>query len=103
MKSSSSVSVALVARDDDLTVVRLRLCETADRVAYEEHQIEVGVALMTVANAMDTPLPGNLHRLGNLRVYAGDNLYMVKPNRMRFWTRSAARVDAEQIVVDLWH
>ena len=103
MKSSSSVSVALVARDDDLTVVRLRLCETADRVAYEEHQIEVGEALMTVANAMDTPLPGNLHRLGNLRVYAGDNLYMVKPNRMRFWTRSAARVDAEQIVVDLWH
>lgn len=99
----SSVSVALIARDDDLTVVRLRLCATADRAAYEEQQIELGKALATVAEAVDTPLPGNLHRLGNLRVYAGDDLYMVKPNRMRFWTRSAARVDAERIVVDLWH
>lgn len=99
----SSVSVALIVRNDDLTVVRLRLCATADRVAYEEQQLKLGEALATVANALDTPLPGNLHRLGNLRVYAGDDLYMVKPNRMRFWTRSAARVDAERIVVDLWH
>lgn len=99
----NSVSVALIARSDDLSVVRLRLCAVADRVAYEEHHLELGRALATVAKAMDKPLPGNLHRLGNLRVYAGDDMYMVKPNRTRFWTRSAARVDAEQIVVDLWH
>ena len=98
-----SVNVAVIARNEDLTVVRLRLCATADRVAYEEQDLALGEALATVAKAMDNPLPGNLHRLGNLRVYAGDDLYMVKPNRMRFWTRSAARVDAEQIVVDLWH
>ena len=99
----NSVSVALIASGDDLSVVRLRLCTVADRVAYEEHHLELGRALAMVAKAMDKPLPGNLHRLGSLRVYAGDDLYMVKPNRMRFWTRSAARVDAEQIVVDLWH
>lgn len=98
-----SVNVAVIARNEDLTVVRLRLCATADRATYEEHDVEVGQALATVAEAMDKPLPGNLHRLGNLRVYSGHDLYLVKPNRMRFWTRSAARVDAEQIAVDLWH
>ena len=98
-----SVNVAVIARNEDLTVVRLRLCATADRAAYEEHDVEVGQALATVAKAIDNPLPGNLHRLGNLRVYSGHDLYLVKPNRMRFWTRSAARVDAEQIAVDLWH
>ena len=102
MEPDNGISVTLIARSRDLAVVRLRLC-AADRVAYEEQQIKLGEVLSTVANAMDTPLPGNLHRLGNLRVYAGDDLYMVKPNRMRFWTRSAARVDAEQIVADLWH
>ena len=62
----SSVSVALIARNDDLTVVRLRPCTTSDRAAYEEQQLELGEALATVANAMDTPLPGNLHRLGKI-------------------------------------
>ena len=103
MEPGNSVNVALIARNEDLTVARLRLCATADRVAYEEQDLALGEALATVADAMDNPLPGNLHRLGNLRVYSGDDLYMVKPNRMRFWTRSAARADAEQIVVDLWH
>ena len=103
MEEGSSVNVAVIARNEDLIVVRLRLCATADRTAYEEQDLTLGEALATVAETMDNPLPGNLHRLGNLRVYAGDDLYLVKPNRMRFWTRSAARADAEQIVVDLWH
>ena len=103
IEPGNSVNVAVISRNEDLTVVRLRMCATADRTAYEEQDVELGRALATVAEEMDNPLPGNLHRLGNLRVYAGNDLYMVKPNRMRFWTRSAARVDAEQIVVDLWH
>ena len=103
IEPGNSVNVAVISRNEDLTVVRLRMCATSDRTAYEEQDVELGRALATVAEEMDNPLPGNLHRLGNLRVYAGNDLYMVKPNRMRFWTRSAARVDAEQIVVDLWH
>ena len=102
MEPDSGISVALVACNEDLTVVRLRLCAAADRMPYEEQPLALGEALKAVAEAVDTPLPGNLHRLGNLRVYAGDDLYMVKPNRMRFWTRSAARADADEIVVDLW-
>ena len=102
MEQGNSVNVSVIARDDDLTVVRLRLCTTAARRAYDEEHLALGKALKTVADAMDTPLPGNIHRLGNLRVYSGDDLYMVKPNRMRFWTRSAARADAEEIVIDLW-
>ena len=97
------ISVALVARNDDLTVVRLRLCSLESWAEYEEQDLPLGEALAAVSTAMNTELPGNLYQLGNLRVYAGDDLYLVKPNRMRFWTRTAALVDAEQIVVDLWH
>ena len=97
------ISVALISRDDDLAVVRLRLSSRSEWAEYEEQDLPLGGALAAVSTAMNAELPGNLHQLGNLRVYAGDDLYMVKPNRMRFWTRTAARVDAEQIVVDLWH
>lgn len=103
IEPGNSVNVAVISSNEDLTVVRLRMCTTVERTAYEEQDVALGQALATVAEVMDNPLPGNLHRLGILRVYAGDDLYMVKPNKMRFWTRSAARVDAEQIVVDLWH
>ena len=106
-ESDRKISVTLISGrqcdHDDLAVVRLRLCSCQESTEYEEQDLPLSEALAAVSMAMNTELPGNLYQLGSLRVYAGDDLYLVKPNRMRFWTRTAALVDAEQIVVDLWH
>ena len=102
MESATRISVALVACDSDYAVLRLRLSSSADWAEYSETGGDVGACLAQVARAATATLPGNLQRIPDLRVYSGDDLYLVKPNKMRFWTRSAAREDTEQIVVDLW-
>ena len=100
-EAGSRVSVALVARSDDLAVLRLRLCSTEDWVEYTEESNEIGKLLADIARESNTELPGNIHQVSNLRMYAGDDMYMVKPNSMRFWMRTAAQEDAEQVVVDI--
>ena len=102
MEPGRRVSVSLIACDNDLVVAKLHLCAAEDWAEYSEQRLALGEALARVSRAMDCALPGNLHQLGSLRVYTGDDLYLVKPNRMRFWTRSAARADAEDILIDLW-
>ena len=101
MEADSRVSVALVASNHDLTVLRLRLCSTQDWAEYKEESNEVGKLLADVARESNTELPGNIYQVSNLRMYAGDDMYMVKPNSLRFWMRSAAQDDAEQVVVDV--
>ena len=100
-EGDSRVSVALVARNHDLAVLRLRLCSTQDWAEYTEESNEIGALLTDVARESNTELPGNIHQVSNLRMYAGDDMYMVKPNSLRFWMRSAAQDDAEQVVVDI--
>ena len=102
MEPGRRVSVSLIAENKDLVVAKLHLCAAEDWAEYSEQRIALGEALARVSRAMDRPLPGNLHQLGNLGVYTGQDLYLVKPNRMRFWTRSAARADAEDILDDVW-
>ena len=100
-EAGSRVSVALVASSHDLAVLRIRLCSTKDWAEYTEEPNEVGRALVDIARKSDTELPGNIHQVSNLRMYAGDDMYMVKPNSLRFWIRTAALDDAEQVVVDI--
>ena len=100
-EADSQVSVALVASSHDLAVLRLRLCSTKDWAEYTEEPNEVGKLLAVVARESNTELPGNIHQVSNLRMYAGDDMYMVKPNSLRFWMRTAAQDDADQVVVDV--
>ena len=93
--------MALVARSHDLAVLRLRLCSIQDWAEYTEEPNEVGKLLVDIAQKSGTELPGNIHQVSNLRMYAGDDMYMVKPNSLRFWMRTAAHDDAEQVVVDI--
>ena len=102
MEPGRRVSVSLIAENKDLVVAKLHLCAAEDWAEYSEQDLPLGEALARVSRAMVRPLPGNLHQLGILGVYTGQDLYLVKPNRMRFWTRSAARADAEDILDDVW-
>lgn len=42
----------------------------------------------------------NLHEQRNLRLYNGDEVFMVRPNETRYWTRTAAINDADAILDD---
>ena len=104
MNPGKRINAALVARSEDLAIIRLRQVSPDKRESYvEEAGGPVGDVLAGISRKIDDGLPGNLQQMPDLRVYAGDDMYLVKPNRKRFWMRSSALVDAERIAIDLRH
>ena len=104
MNPGKRASAALVARNDNLAIIRLRQISPGREAGYvEETDNQVGDVLAEISRAIGDELPGNLQQMPDLRVYANEDIYLVKPNRKRFWMRSCALVDAERIVIDLRH
>ena len=101
-QDGTHIAASIIARNQDHIVLKLRLCSQEDWTAYEDSASDLGAALTRLAEVTKEGLSWNLQRVPDLRVYEGDNLYLVKPNKLRFWTRTAARVDAEEILLDLW-
>lgn len=104
MNPGRRINAALVACNDDLAIIRLRQVPPSQQADYvEEASGPVGDVLARISREIDDELPGNLQQMPDLRVYAGEDMYLVKPNRKRFWLRSFALVDAERIAIDLRH
>ena len=102
MNPGRRINAALVARSEDLAIIRLRQVSSERGKNYaEEMDGPVGDVLAGISREIDDELPGNFQQMPDLRVYAGDDMYLVKPNRKRFWMRSSALVDAERIAIDL--
>ena len=97
-----AIRTRLVARNDDLAVLRLSLRDTPGAFEYaEDDDASVGAALSRLGEHIHQPLPGNFQSLPNFRVFIDRDLFLVKPIGKRFWLRSAALADASAIVVDL--
>ena len=101
-EGDSSIGTRLVARNDDLAILRLSLRDGPGAFDYAEDGDEsVAAALSRLAKHVGQPLSGNFQTLPDFRVFAGRDLFLVKPAGKRFWLRSAALADANAIVVDL--
>ena len=97
-----SIGARLVAHNDDLTILRLSMRGGAGPSDYaEDDDQHVAAALSRLAEHVGQPLSGNFQTLPDFRVFAGRDLFLVKPAGKRFWLRSAALADANAIVVDL--
>lgn len=55
-------------------------------------------ALSVLAEDMRTRIIDRVYALEHLRVYEGENLYIIKPAEERFWSRSQALNDADEII-----
>ena len=102
LEGDCSIGTRLVARNDDLAILRLSLRDGPGPSDYaEDDDQHVAAALSRLAEHVGQPLPGNFQTLPDFRVFAGRDLFLVKPAGKRFWLRSAALADADAIVVDL--
>ena len=91
-----------MARNDDLAILQLSLRDGPGTFDYaEDNDGAVAEALSRLAEHVHEPLPGNFQALPDFRVFAGRDLFLVKPAGKRFWLRSAALTDANAIVIDL--
>ena len=97
-----SIGTHLVARNDDLAVLRLSLRDGAGAFDYaEDDDASLAAALSRLGDQIGQPLPGNFQSMPDFRVFMDRDLFIVKPARKRFWLRSAALSDAHAIALDL--
>ena len=97
-----TIRTRLVARNDDLAVLRLSLRDGRSAFDYvEDDDTPVGAALSRLARRIKQPLPGNFQSTPDFRVFLDRDLFLVKPAAKRFWLRSAAVADAHAIALDL--
>ena len=97
-----AIATHLVARNDDLAVLRLSLRDGRHALDYaEDDKTPVGEALSRLSRRIEQPLPGNFQSTPDFRVFLDRDLFLVKPAAKRFWLRSAAVADAHGIALDL--
>ena len=97
-----AIRARLVARNDDLAVLRLTLQDGRGAFDYaEDDDTTVGAALSRLAHRIEQPIPGNFQSTPDFRVFLDRDLFLVKPAAKRFWLRSAAMADAHAIALDL--
>lgn len=97
--SEDGIGACLVARSADLAILRLRLDRPDDY--SEEDDGDLTSVLAQLSQHIKQPLSGNFQLTPDLRVFVGESLYLVKPMQLRFWLRSAALADADDIALDL--
>ncbi|MDE0005036.1 MAG: hypothetical protein OXQ29_20285, partial [Rhodospirillaceae bacterium] len=98
------INVALEACNSDLALLQLRLVDRRRRQPYQEgSDRSVGQAFRRLRKQFDVPLPGNFQLVPDFHLFAGSNLYLVKPLQRRFWLRSAAVADADALAMELNH
>ena len=101
-EGGGSIGTRLVARNDDLAILRLSLQDGPAAFEYsEDDDGSVAASLSRLAEHVQQPLPGNFQSMPDFRVFIDRDLFLVKPTGKRFWLRSAALADAKAIVVDL--
>jgi hypothetical protein len=89
LQGSNHLRARLEAKNADIGVLRLALSGTDQRQAYDEEDgVAVGDALSRIMNHIHQPIAGNFQLIPDLRVFIGENLYLVKPMQRRFWLRS---------------
>lgn len=99
-RGSGRISAHLEASSADLAILRLSLNGEPERYAESQNHA-VTEALAHISEQIHQPLAGNFHLVPDLRVFAGKNLYLIKPMQLRFWLRVTALADADAIVMDL--
>lgn len=95
-----SLNATLAAKSSDCAIIKLSL-SNGSKVAYNETtSADVDHLLGEISRRLARPLPGNVQLVPDLRLVIDRDMYLVKPLQLRYWLRSAALADAEQIAAE---
>ncbi len=99
---NTGLSATLVAKSNDIAILKLTLLPSQGCSAYTENNAsELDVFLDSIGKNLPARLAGNVQLVPDLRFVIGGDMYLVKPMQVRYWLRSTALADAEQIAADL--
>ena len=101
-EGDSGIAAHLVARNDDLAVLRLSLRDAPAAFDYsEDADVSVAATVSNLAERARQALPASFVSVPDFRVFIDRDLFLVKPAAKRFWLRSAALADVSAIALDL--
>jgi N-6 DNA Methylase len=100
LKKGVEVNAALEASNADLAVLRLSL-DGAKKDYVEEKTESLQSSIARLAEHIHRPLDGNFQLLPDLRVFVGNDLFLIKPMQKRFWLKSTALADADAVAQEL--
>lgn len=99
LRNPAGIGARLMAHNSDLSILRISLDD--DTVYGEEKDGELTSALDRLGRHLELPKNENLQSALDLRVFSEGYLYLIKPMQLRYWLRSAALSDADEIVQEL--
>lgn len=88
-----------------ITAVRFAMAAggpTDELIVREGNQVEVERLSDLLRGQLNTTVPPYLNERRHLRVYAENDLFVLKPSESRYWTRTAGLNDADVILADHW-
>lgn len=104
LQPGNYLSAALIANHPDLAVLELSIQDVRPQNPYQiiESDDAFKCALNKIHDGLKRPLSQNFQLIPNLRLFVDKSLYLIKPKSMRYWMKSSALNDADDIVGDLF-
>lgn len=103
LRAGNYLSASLIVNHPDLAVLELTIREAKPQDPYRiiESDAAFKSALSKIHDGLKRPLSQNFQLMPNLRLFIDKSLYLIKPKTMRYWMKSSALNDADDIVGDL--
>lgn len=101
LSGKGSISARIVDRNGDRTpldVIHVSLATDGDSEALAAHGNTARDIISAIASQIEDGRPIDFFSMPNSIFVWGNNIYVIKPRRMRFWTESSALSDADEIL-----
>ena len=88
-----------------ITVVRFTMAPggpESEPVVREGKLLELNSLASMLHGLFETDAPPYLNERRQLRIYGSEDLFILKPTEVRYWTRTASLNDADTILADHW-
>lgn len=104
LQPGNYLSASLIVDHPDLAVLELSIQDVKpqDPCRIREGDNDFKSVLNKIHDGLKRPLSQNFQLIPNLRLFVDKSLYLIKPKTMRYWMKSSALNDADDIEGDLF-
>ena len=103
LQPGNYLSASLIVNHPDLAVLELSIQDVRPQNPYQiiESDDTFKSVLNKIHDGLKRPLSRNFQLVPNLRLFIDKSLYLIKPKTVRYWMKSSALNDADDIIGDL--
>ena len=88
-----------IKQDSSLAMVKISFCN--EKLEIQQSDIDFHDELKEIEEHLWEERGGGIYFRKKLNYYNGSDIYIIRPNQYRFWTRSIAMQDASDLIVEI--